>query len=306
MKEPILLILAAGMGSRYGGLKQMDPVGPSGEVILDYSIFDARRAGFKRVIFLIKHEIEEDFRRIVGQHIEPFMEVRYAFQQVDMLPAPYAVPEERTKPWGTGHAVLCCKDLIDAPFAVINADDYYGASAFQTAYDALSAMEDDEPAHYIMVGYHVENTLSDNGHVSRGVCTVDENGNLADVCERTHIIKTTDGPLYTEDGETYHLIPNGTLVSMNLWGFTPNFVRALERDFPAFLDRALAENPNKAEFFLPTEVNHLLNSGEADVKVLSSHDRWYGVTYHEDKPVVAEAVRSMADSGLYPYKLWNV
>lgn len=305
MKEPILLILAAGMGSRYGGLKQIDPVGPCGEVILDYSIFDARRAGFKRVIFLIKHEIEEDFRRIVGQHIEPFMEVRYAFQQVDVLPAPYTVPAGRTKPWGTGHAVLCCKELIDAPFAVINADDYYGISAFKEAYDALSAMEDTEPAHYMMVGYHVENTLSDNGHVSRGVCTVDDNGMLTDVCERTHIIKTTDGPLYTEDGETYHRIPTGTLVSMNLWGFTPNFVQALERDFPAFLDDALADNPLKAEFFLPTEVNTLLSAEEATVQVRSSHDRWFGVTYQEDKPVVAQAVKRMEDDGLYPRGLWT-
>ena len=308
MKEPILLILAAGMGSRYGGLKQMDPIGPSGEVILDYSIFDARRAGFKRVVFLIKHEIEEAFRRLVGSRIEPYMEVRYAFQQVDMLPAPFAAPDGRTRPWGTGHAVLCCRELLDAPFVVINADDYYGVSAFRTAYEHLLSLGDDataSPQRYMMVGYHVENTLSDHGHVSRGVCTVDKDGHLTDVCERTHIIKTTDGPLFTEDGATYHAIPTGTLVSMNLWGFTPSFVDALVRDFPAFLTTALQSNPQKAEFFLPSEVNRLLQSGEAVVQVLSSHDRWYGVTYQDDKPVVMQAISQMVADGLYPEALWK-
>lgn len=306
MKEPILLILAAGMGSRYGGLKQMDPVGPSGEVILDYSIFDARRAGFRRVIFLIKHEIEEDFKRLVGARLEKYMEVRYAFQQVDMIPAPYTLPKGRAKPWGTGHAVLCCKELIDAPFAVINADDYYGVAAFQAAYDYLSGLRDEaDRARYMMVGYQVENTLSDNGHVSRGVCTVDGDGHLTDVCERTHIIKTTDGPLYTEDGETYHRIPEGTLVSMNLWGFTPGFVKALEADFPLFLARALRENPLKAEFYLPSEVSELIRRGDAVVDVLSSRDVWHGVTYQEDKPLVTSALQKLAGEGLYPTPLWE-
>ena len=223
-----------------------------------------------------------------------------------MIPAPFTVPKDRTRPWGTGHAVLCCKELIDAPFAVINADDYYGASAFRTAYDALAHLKDEGAlARYMMVGYQVENTLSDNGHVSRGVCTVDRDSHLTDVCERTHIIKTTDGPLYTEDGETYHRIPQGTLVSMNLWGFTPSLVAALERDFPAFLARALRENPQKAEFFLPTEVNDMLARGEAVVDVLSSGDRWHGVTYQEDKPVVIQALRQLAVDGLYPAPLWR-
>lgn len=304
-KEPILLIMAAGMGSRYGGLKQMDPVGPSGEVILDYSIFDARRAGFKRVIFLIKHEIEEDFKRLVGSRIEKHMEVRYAFQQVDKIPAPFTVPEGRVKPWGTGHAVLCCKELIDAPFAVINADDYYGVSAFQTAYDALCTLKDDEKQRFMMVGYHLPNTLTDNGHVARGVCQVDEGGHLISVTERTHIIKSCDGPLFTEDGETYRRLPEDALVSMNMWGFTPGFVAALEKGFPAFLEKALVENPLKGEYFLPSVVSGLLAADAATVQVLPSRDRWYGVTYQADKPVVMAALAQMGQDGLYPTPLWN-
>lgn len=302
--EPILLIMAAGMGSRYGGLKQMDPVGPHGEVILDYSIFDARRAGFKRVIFLIKHEIEEDFKHLIGSHIEKYMEVRYAFQQVEKIPAPFTVPENRMKPWGTGHAVLCCKDLIDAPFAVINADDYYGVSAFQTAYDTLRTLQDDDKQRFMMVGYHLHNTLTDNGYVARGVCQVDDGGQLVSVTERTHIIKSCDGALYTEDGETYHLLPENTLVSMNLWGFTPSFMQALEDGFPAFLERTLAENPLKGEYFLPSVVSDLLAKKAATVQVLPSRDRWYGVTYQADKPVVMSALRQMVEDGLYPAPLW--
>ncbi len=305
MKEPILLIMAAGMGSRFGGLKQMTPVGPGGEVILDYSVFDARRAGFKRVIFLIKHEIEEDFKRLVGRRMERHMEVRYAFQQTDKLPAPYAPPEGRAKPWGTGHAVLCCKELIDAPFAVINADDYYGVSAFQTAYDSLTTMADDDKKHYMMVGYEIQNTLTDNGHVARGVCTVDGDGTLRDIHERTHIIKTCDGALFTEDGEHYRRLPAQTLVSMNMWGFTPSILDALEGGFPAFLDKALAEKPLSAEYFLPTVVDGMLKAGEAVVRVLPSRDKWYGVTYKEDTPVVMAALRAMAQEGVYPCPLWG-
>lgn len=304
-KEPILLIMAAGMGSRYGGLKQMDPVGPSGEVILDYSIFDARRAGFKRVIFLIKHEIEADFKRLVGSHIEPHMEVRYAFQQVEKIPAPFTVPQGRVKPWGTGHAVLCCKEFIDAPFVVINADDYYGVDAFQTAYDVLTSLRDDEKQRFMMVGYQLPNTLTENGHVSRGVCETDAEGNLISVTERTHIIKSSDGPLYTEDGATYHLLPDTALVSMNMWGFTPSFVDALEAGFPAFLEKAVKENPLKGEYFLPSVVSDLLAKDQAAVQVLPSRDRWYGVTYQEDKPVVKAALRAMGESGLYPTPLWQ-
>ena len=306
MKEPILVVMAAGMGSRYGGLKQMDPVGMAGEVILDYSIFDAVQAGFKRVVFLIKHEIEEDFKYIVGEHLEKHVEVRYAYQETDMIPAPFTVPAERRKPWGTGHAVLCCRDVIDAPFAVINADDYYGPSAFKTAYEALKNLQDDaDKAHYFMIGYQIENTLTEHGHVARGVCSVDGDGYLTGVVERTHIISTSDGALFTEDGETYRRIPDGTLVSMNLWGFTESFMDALEAHFPAFLERTLAQNPTSGEFYLPTVVNLMLSSNAADVKVLSSGDKWYGVTYQADKPVVQSALRGLVAEGKYGNPLWK-
>lgn len=305
LKEPILLIMAAGMGSRYGGLKQMDPLGPDGESILDYSVFDARRAGFRRVIFLIKHEIESDFRRLVGHRLSRQIDVSYAFQELDRLPAGYAVPAGRVKPFGTGHAVLCCKDLIDAPFAAINADDYYGPHAFQAAYDSLKSLEDDpDRAHFFMVAYDLQNTLTENGFVSRGVCEVSESGTLKTIHERTHIISTCDGPLYTEDGETYHRLPADAPVSMNLWGFTPSLLTFLEERFPAFLDKILAENPLKGEFFLPFVVNELLEEGKADVRVLRSQDRWQGVTYREDRPQVQSALSQFAAQGLYPRPLW--
>ncbi len=306
MKEPILVIMAAGMGSRYGGLKQMDPVGPDGEAILDYSLFDARRAGFKRAIILIKHEIEEDFMRLVGNRLAGQMdEVRFAFQQLDKLPAGFQVPQGRVKPWGTGHAVLCCRELIDAPFAVINADDYYGVDCFRLAYETLCGLKDDEKARYIMVGYQLRNTLTDNGHVSRGVCTVDENGFLTDIHERTHIIKTVDGALYTEDEQTYHKLPEDALVSMNLWGFTPGILDALAEDFAAFLSEQVPANPLKAEIYLPAVVSRLLREDKATVRVLPSPDKWYGVTYQADKPVVKAALLRMAEEGLYPRPLWE-
>ena len=304
-KEPILLIMAAGMGSRYGGLKQMDPVGPNGEVILDYSIFDARRAGFKRVIFLIKHQIEDDFKRLVGDRISKYMEVNYAFQELDALPAGFTVPEDRVKPFGTGHAVLCCKDLIDAPFAVINSDDYYGPEAFDEAYKALVSLKDDDKQRFVMVAYMLRNTLTDNGYVARGVCAVDESGNLEEIHERTHIIKTVDGPLYTEDNEHYTRLPEDAPVSMNMWGFTPSLLTALENQFPVFLSEELPKNPAKAEFFLPFAVNDLLKEDKATVRVLFSHDRWWGVTYQADKPEVKAALRTLAEDGLYPMPLWQ-
>ena len=304
-REPILLIMAAGMGSRYGGLKQMDPVGPNGETILDYSVFDARRAGFRRVIFLIKHAIEEDFRRLVGDRLSRYMEVRYAFQELDKLPEGYAVPEGRVKPFGTGHAVLCCGDLIDAPFAVINADDYYGPRAFQTAYGALKSLCDDEKERFLMVAYQLSNTLTENGYVARGVCEVSEAGELKTIHERTHIISSCDGPLYTEDGNTYHLLPADAPVSMNMWGFTPSLLTELEKRFPPFLDRTFRENPLKGEYFLPFVVNELLEEGKASVRVLRSEDRWWGVTYQADKPQVKAALRKLAEDGLYPSPLWK-
>ena len=303
--EPILLIMAAGMGSRYGGLKQMDPVGPSGEAILDYSVFDARRAGFRWVIFLIKHAMEEDFRRLVGDRISKHMEVSYAFQELDRLPAGYTVPEGRVKPFGTGHAVLCCRDLIDAPFSVINADDYYGPRAFRQAYDALTRLQDDEKIRCMMVAFHLGNTLTENGYVARGVCEVNADGTLKDIHERTHIISSCDGPLYTEDGETYRRLAPDSPVSMNMWGFTPALLQELEARFPAFLDTVIRENPLKGEFFLPFVVNELLQEGRAAVNVLKSEDRWWGVTYQADRPQVKQALQSLTDEGLYPSPLWS-
>ena len=308
MKKPILVVMAAGMGSRYGGLKQMDPVGNHGQVIMDYSLFDARRAGFETVVFIIKHEIEEDFKRLVGSRIEKVMDVRYAFQQLDNLPAGYSVPEGRTKPWGTSHAILSAKDVIDAPFAVINADDYYGPEAFKVIYDYLVANPDKDGMYeYAMVGYLLKNTVTENGHVARGVCVTNANGYLDSVTERTHIEKTETGARFTEDdGATWTDLSGDTVVSTNLWGFTPSFLKETEDRFAAFLDKALVENPLKGEYFLPSVVSQLIAEDKARVKVLHSHDKWYGVTYKEDKPVVVAAIKAMTESGLYPDNLWEV
>ncbi len=304
MSNPILVIMAAGMGSRYGGLKQLDPIGPDGEVILDYSLYDAYRAGFRRVVFLIKHEIEDAFKRMVGARTPKGMEVTYAFQQVDKLPEGFAVPEGRVKPWGTGHAVLCCRAYLDAPFLVINADDYYGTGAFAMAYEQLCAM-DGRQGEYFMVGYALKNTLTDNGYVSRGVCAVDANGYLQSVCERTHIIASCDGPLFTEDGENYRKLPADAPVSMNCWGFTPDFLDALADGFVPFLRDTVPNNPIKAEYYLPSAVSRQLDAGKATVRVLTCPDRWYGVTYHEDRAVVAAAMLKKAEEGLYPRPLWK-
>jgi putative transposon-encoded protein len=303
--KPTLVVLAAGMGSRYGGLKQVDPVGPSGEAILDYSVFDAKRAGFKRVIFVIKHEIEADFKRIVGSRIEKHMDVTYAFQQLDMLPEGVTIPEGRTKPWGTGHAVLCCQDYIDAPFLAINADDYYGVEAYKIAYEKLSTLQDDDKARFFMVGYELRNTLTENGSVARGVCATDDHGCLTAVIERTHIISTCDGPMYTEDEQTYHRLPENVPVSMNMFGFTPTVIEEMRATFPAFHQTTVKANPMKAEFFLPGVVNGMLEKGTASVEVLPCPSRWYGVTYQADKPMVKQAMAKLTEDGLYPTPLWQ-
>ena len=304
MKKPILVVMAAGMGSRYGGLKQMDPVGQNGEVILDYSVFDARRAGFETVVFIIKHEIEADFKAKIGSRIEKYMEVRYAYQDLHDLPAGYEAPEGRVKPWGTGQAITAGRDVIDAPFAVINSDDYYGVECFELLYRYLSQPR--EAGDYCMVGYLLKNTVTDNGSVARGVCASDENGNLAVINERTRIEKFPGGIHYTEDdGATWVDLPEDTLVSMNMWGFQPEFVGALLERFPACLDNALETNPMKGEYLLPNVVRDLLDAGKATVKVLSSHDKWYGVTYHEDKAGVVQAMADKAAAGLYPTPLWK-
>ena len=304
MKKPILVVMAAGMGSRYGGLKQMDPVGANGEVILDYSVFDARRAGFETVVFIIKREIEADFKARIGSKIEPHMEVRYAYQDLHDLPEGYAVPEGRVKPWGTGQAIIAGRDVIDAPFAVINADDYYGVECFRRLYDFLTQPRG--AGEYCMVGYMLRNTVTDNGSVARGVCASDGAGNLTVINERTRIEKHPGGIHYTEDdGQSWVELDPDTLVSMNMWGFQPELVEVLQQRFPAFLDQALAENPMKGEYLLPNVVRDLLSEGKATVKVLSSPDKWYGVTYQEDKPCVVQAMADKAAQGIYPTPLWK-
>lgn len=305
-KEPILVIMAAGMGSRFGGLKQIEPISDKGETILDFSLYDAFMAGFKKAIFVIKREKEEDFRKLIDNGAAKYMEVDYAFQQLNDLPDGYSVPEGREKPWGTAHAVMAARHLADGPIAVINADDYYGPSAFQTIYDFLEGACDGEKYSYCMVGYDIENTLTENGFVSRGVCKTSEQGFLTEITERTKI-QWKDGEIvYTEDdGKTWKNLPKGTTVSMNFWGFTPSMMKEMEAGFPAALDKILAENPLKGEYFLPGVVDRLLREGKAEVKVLKSRDRWYGVTYKEDKESVVSALQSMKDKGEYPDKLWK-
>ena len=307
-KKPVLVVMAAGMGSRYGGLKQIDPVGSQGEAILDYSLFDAYEAGFRTAVIIIKEAIREDFMAIVGKRLEKCpMEIRYAYQELHKIPEGFVVPEERTKPWGTSHAVWCAKEEIgDAPFAVVNADDYYGKDAYKVIYEYLCNGGDGEKYDYCMVGYDLGNTVTDNGSVARGVCTTNEAGYLTHVVERTRIEQYEGGIHYTEDGgETWTDLSNDTIVSMNMWGFMPSFMEEQRIRFPKFLDKALAENPLKGEFYLPFTVGELLKSGEATVKVLTSPDKWYGVTYAADKPAVVAALRAMAEEGLYPDGLWG-
>lgn len=305
MKEPVLIVMAAGMGSRYGGLKQMDPVGSAGELIIDFSLYDAVMAGFKKVIFIIKKEMEEDFRALIDNRSGRFIEVDYAFQDINDLPAGYTVPEGRVKPWGTSHAVLTCKNMVDGPFAVINADDYYGSGAFHSMYEFLEHAEDGAQYGYSMIGYLLENTLTENGHVARGVCETTEDGYLKRITERTKIMWREGEIQYTENEEDWFPVPKGTTVSMNFWGFTPSMLKEIEDRFPAFLDKALAENPMKGEFLLPLTVDQLLKENKARVKILPSADRWFGVTYKEDRESVVNALQSMKDKGLYPEKLWD-
>lgn len=307
MKKPALVVMAAGMGSRYGGLKQIDPVDRDGDIIIDFSIYDAIQAGFEKIVFIIKKENEADFRAAIGDRMSKHIQVEFVFQDLHNLPEGFTVPEGRVKPWGTGHAVLSCLNEIGGPFVVINADDYYGTHAFKMAYDFLiHAEEESVPAQYMMVGYRLENTLTDNGYVSRGVCETDENGYLADINERTHIEKRDGGAAYTEDdGKTWTALPVDTPVSMNMWGFTGGFMKELEARFPVFLEKNIPVNPLKCEYFLPFVVDELLKEKKATVKVLTTQDKWYGVTYKEDKPVVVAAIQSLKDQGLYPQGLWD-
>ena len=300
MNEPTLVILAAGMGSRFGGLKQIMAVDDAGHAIIDYSLYDAYRAGFRKVAFIIKHEIEDDFKAAVGRRMEKYFDVKYVYQQLDMLPAGYKVPEGRSKPWGTGHAVLCARDAVDGSFVVINADDFYGPSAYDAIYSFLSVERPDNE--HAMVAYPLRNTVTENGSVARGVCQV-ENGMLTDVVERTRIEKRGADAAYTEDGETWTALDGGVPVSMNFWGFGQDMLRQLEARFPAWLDENLAVNPEKAEYFLPFVANATIHDGSGSVHVLHCHEVWYGMTYKEDMQSVRDALRRMRDSGIYPEKL---
>ncbi len=306
MSDPVLVIMAAGMGSRYGGLKQIDPVGTHGEKIIDFSLFDAKRAGFKKALFIIKEELLPDFQEAVFQKASQYLEIDWVFQKLEDVPEGVTVPEGRVKPWGTGHAALTAARVLgDAPYAVINADDFYGREAFEKIYQFLKNAKDGEKLNFAMVGYYLKNTVTENGYVSRGVCQT-ENGMLQSITERTHIEKRGDGIAFTEDdGKTWAALSPDAVVSMNLWGFTPGFTAALETDFRRFFCEDVPKNPEKAEFFLPFVVNDLLAQDKAQVTVLSSADKWYGVTYKEDKETVVNAIRSMTESGVYPAPLWK-
>ena len=305
MSKPTLVVMAAGMGSRYGGLKQIDPIDSKGNVIIDFSIYDAIKAGFKKVVFVIKHEIEADFKAIIGDRLSKVVEVEYVYQELDKLPEGYSIPEGRVKPWGTAHAILCCKDAIDGPFAVINSDDYYGPNAYKVLYNHLANIVKLDKYGIALVGYKLSNTLTDNGYVSRGICEV-EGGQLQKITERTHIEMDGADAKYTEDdGKTYTSLKGNSIASMNMWGFNKEFIKELSTRFPAFLDKAIKENPLKGEFFLPMVVDDMLRDGIASVDVLRTDDKWYGVTYAEDKPKVQAGIQQLKDKGLYPEDLWK-
>ena len=306
MEKPVLVVLAAGIGSRYGGLKQMDSVGSFGQCLIDYAIYDARRAGFKKVIFVIKNELETDFREMVGNRISRGIEVAYAFQNMEALTEGVDIPDARSKPWGTTHAVLAARALINGPFAVINADDYYGPEAFRVLYDYL-ANHTDRPDcfQYAMVGYHLGKTLSDSGGVTRGLCRTNRDGLLENIVEQQDIEREGEGGRFSIDnGQSWNYLTGNTLVSMNFWGFQRSFLDEAEKRFPLLLRRALAHHPEKGEVQLPVMVADLLDRGRAQVRVLSSGEQWFGVTYREDKPLVVAALREKTEQGLYPENLW--
>ena len=300
MNSPTLVILAAGMGSRFGGLKQITAVDEFGHAIIDFSLYDAYRAGFRKVVFVIKHEIEDDFKAAVGRRAEKYFDVRYVYQQIDMLPEGYTVPPQRKKPWGTAHAVLCAAEVLSDPFAVINADDFYGRGAYEAIYAFLAA--DRQDTEHAMVAYLLRNTVTEFGTVARGICTV-EDGLLTDVVERTKIAKRGEDAAFTEDGETWTPLSGECQVSMNFWGFGKDMLNQLRDRFPAWLDRNLPVNPEKAEYFLPFVANSLIQEGLGTVRVLPCHESWHGITYREDLPSVTESIRCLRRSGLYPDSL---
>ncbi len=306
--KPTLVILAAGMGSRYGGLKQIDPIDAAGHKIIDFSIYDALRAGFGKVVFIIKKEHEADFRSVIGDAVSKKTEVEYVFQEMTKIPAGVTIPEGRVKPWGTAHAILCCKDAVKEPFAVINADDYYGVSAYKTLVDFLAAPQAQKEGEmpFCMVGYQLKNTLTENGSVARGCCRMNDAGYLTEIEELTKIEKTADGARYTQDdGATWTDISVDSLVSMNMWGFQPEIFAELEKSVQRFFDEDLAKNPLKGECFIPIEVGRMVKEEKASVKVLSSQDKWFGVTYKEDKPFVMDSIQKLKEQGVYPEKLWD-
>lgn len=308
MGKITLVIMAAGMGSRYGGLKQIDHVDEQGDKIIDFSIYDAVRAGFEKVVFIIKEENLKVFREEIGDRIAGKVEVQYAFQKLENIPAGFSIPEGRVKPWGTAHAIISARDLIDGPFAVINADDFYGRHAFEAAYSFLAGIRDNKdeiPYHFAMIGFSLKNTLTDNGYVSRGICEADADGFLQGVTERTHIEKRGGAAAYTEDeGKTWGPLTGEEATSMNFWAFSSAILKELEVQFREFLLAKVSENPLKAECYLPSVVDSLIKSRKCDVRVLKTEDKWYGVTYREDKPQLMAAIKAMKDAGQYPVNLW--
>lgn len=304
-KDPVLVVMAAGMGSRFGGLKQIEPMGSQGEAILDFSLYDAYRAGFRTAVIIIKEAIKKDFMETVGKRLQKCpLEIRYAYQELDMLPEGYSVPEGRTKPWGTTHAVLCAKDAIDgAPFVVLNADDYYGVESFQVAYDALKNNDDEHLC--FMIGYEVGKTVSDHGSVTRGICQENKAGYLTDIVECKNVEKYSGGIRIPDENGQWKDIPYDTPVSMNMWGLMPSFLDTTEKYFPTFLEEAKLENPTTREYLLPTTVSHLIHMDMLKVKVLHTGATWFGVTYAADKPIVVSALRKLTDDGLYPDGLWK-
>lgn len=301
MSKPTLVIMAAGMGSRYGGLKQIDPVDAQGHIIMDFSIYDAMAAGFEKVVFIIKKANEQVFKESIGNRVSEKVQVEYVYQELGRIPEGFAVPEGREKPFGTGHAILCCKEVLDGPFVVINADDYYGKHAYQEIYNYLMNHQDDAKYRYAMVGYALRNTLTEHGHVARGICKTDAQGFLEEIVERTHIEKRGEGAAFTEDdGNTWTDVSADSIVSMNMWGFSKSLLEELEIGFRDFLENELPKNPLKAEYFLPTAVGKLLKEEKASVRVLTSQDKWYGVTYKEDKKMVVDAIAGLKKQGLYP------
>lgn len=303
MKKTSLVVLAAGMGSRYGGLKQIDKIGPNGEIILELSVYDAIKAGFNEVVFIIKKEMEETFKEVIGNKLAKHIQVKYVFQELNQIPEGFEVPEGREKPWGTAHALLSCKGVVDCPFAVINADDYYGSDGFQKLHDFLVTNEQDNE--YAMVGYILANTVSDHGSVARGVCTVEDN-RLTNVDELENITKRKDQIAYSSDGGmTWINLSDNRLVSMNMWGFKPNFLDKLSKDFTSFFANEVPMNNLKSEYFIPKQVGRYLRNGEITVDVLPSNEKWYGVTYQEDKPLVQAGIKKLIDEGKYPVPLWK-